>query len=118
MSNLESNFKRKVFVSNLNRVSFHVKPRVEYYAFESNRVSNCVGKDYESNHVSFKRKVILSNFKLKIMRQNLRSKFNARFDVKTFHLEFAMSAQKALQGSETETRELLLELQISPMRGH
>ena len=41
-SNLVSNFKRKVFVSkpvSKFLVSFHVKPRVEYYVFESNHVS-------------------------------------------------------------------------------
>ena len=52
-------------------------------------MSNCEGKDYESNLVSnFKRKVLVSNFKLKILCQNLRLKFDTRFDMKTFHLKF------------------------------
>ena len=56
---------------------------------ESDRVSNCEGKDYESNLVSnFKRKVLVSNFKLKILCQNLRLEFDMRFDMKTFHLKF------------------------------
>ena len=52
-------------------------------------MSNCEGKDYESNLVSnFKRKVLVSNFKLKILCQNLRLEFDMRFDMKTFHLKF------------------------------
>ena len=52
-------------------------------------MSNCEGKDYESNLVSnFKRKVLVSNFKLKILCQNLRLEFDTRFDMKTFHLKF------------------------------
>ena len=51
-------------------------------------MSNCEGKDYESNLVSnFKRKVLVSNFKLKILCQNLRLKFDTRFDMKNFHLK-------------------------------
>ena len=65
-----SNFKEKVFVSKLVsnfKPSFYVEPRVKYYGFESDRVSNCEGKDYESNLVSnFKRKVPLSSFKKKV----------------------------------------------------
>ena len=49
-SNLVSNFKRKVFVSkpvSKFLVSFHVKPRVEYYVFESNHVSKFKEKDFK-----------------------------------------------------------------------
>ena len=50
VSNLVSNFKRKVFVSkpvSKFLVSFHVKPRVEYYVFESNHVSKFKEKDFK-----------------------------------------------------------------------
>ena len=61
-------------------------------------MSNCEGKDYESNLVSnFKRKVLVSNFKLKILCQNLRLEFDTRFDMKTFHLKFDMRCVGNLQ---------------------
>ena len=50
VSNLVSNFKRKVFVSkpvSKFLVSFHVKPRVKYYVFESNHVSKFKEKDFK-----------------------------------------------------------------------
>ena len=50
VSNLVSNFKRKVFVSKPVSnffVSFHVKPCVEYYVFESNHVSEFKEKDFK-----------------------------------------------------------------------